>query len=170
MGSYNPLEFNNVRLRHHKPGDMGWITHRHAVIYAENRGFDERFEAVVSRIGADFLDNYNPDKERCWIAEKNGKFLGCIMLVQDIQDEQAAKLRCLLVEEDARGLGVGSRLVEECLAFARHVGYKAINLSTESRLLSARRLYARVGFTVISEEKCEPWGVKMVQETWRLEL
>lgn len=156
-------------LRTHRPGDMGYITYRHGEIYANEYNFDSRFESLVSRITADFLDNLNPDLERCWIAEKDGEFLGCIMLVCD-KKPKTAKLRLLLVEESARGLGVGSSLIQACIDFARKAGYEHVDLWTQSALEGARRLYARAGFSMTETQPHNDWGVDVIGEFWSLKL
>ncbi|KAM0082341.1 hypothetical protein ACKRZS_005500 [Fusarium odoratissimum] len=147
-------------LRSHRPGDMGYITYRHGEIYAKEHGYDARFESLVSRITAEFLDNLQPNLDRCWIAEKDGVFLGCIMLVHD-KKPKTAKLRLFLVEESARGFGVGTGLIQECIKFAREAGYAYIDLWTESNLEGARRLYSRAGFNMVRTENYDDWGVEL---------
>lgn len=159
-----------VTYRLHRPGDMGIIVHRHAVIYCEHYGWDERFEAMVARIVADFLDNYDPAKERCWIAERCGEFLGCVMVVKDIGSENTARLRCLIVEPSARGLGLGTSLVWKCIDFAKDTGYQRLVLSTESILEGARRIYKNLDFKLVREEKEGSWGTMSSKETWELAL
>ncbi|KAF5001219.1 hypothetical protein FGRMN_1162 [Fusarium graminum] len=156
-------------LRSHRPGDMGYITYRHSEIYDKEYGFDHRFESLLSRITADFLDNYQPTLEHCWVAEKDARFLGCVMLVQD-KKPKTAKLRLLLVEESARGLGVATSLIQACIDFARQVGYTHIDLWTQSILEGARRLYSRAGFQLIETQPHRDWGVDVVGEFWSLKL
>jgi len=153
-------------LRSHLPGDMGWITHRHGVLYAEDYGWDESFEALVAQIVAEFINDYKPGKERCWIAEMDGEIVGSVMLVR-VNDE-VAKLRLLLVEPKARGLGLGTCLVEECIRFARQCGYKKTVLWTQSMLLPARHIYKKAGFRLVAEEKHHNFGHDLVGETWEL--
>ncbi|KAF8171904.1 acyl-CoA N-acyltransferase [Mycena galopus ATCC 62051] len=165
-------------LRPPAPGDLGHITARHGALYAVEFGYPLRFEALVARICADFVEGFDPARERCWIAEEtqSGAFLGCVMLVRDkpgpdgaSYDTTTAKLRVLLVEPRARGMGVGKRLVDECVRFARAAGYRRVVLSTNSSLLSARRLYAAAGFELVKAEEQESFGVKVVGEVWKLE-
>jgi DNA-binding MarR family transcriptional regulator/N-acetylglutamate synthase-like GNAT family acetyltransferase len=156
-------------LRTHQPGDIGWIVYRHGVLYSKEYHYDERFEALVAEIVAEFVKNFDSQRERCWIAEKEGERVGSVMLVR--KSETIAKLRLLLVESSARGFGIGKRLVEECERFARQAGYKRIMLWTQSELKAARRIYEQTGFQLTKAEPHESWGRKdLVAETWELKL
>jgi GNAT superfamily N-acetyltransferase len=160
---------NPYFIRQKKSGDMGMIVYKHGAIYASEYGWDEHFEALVAQIVADFINHYNPAKERCWIAEMDGEVVGSIFCVQSDQ-ETAAKLRLLLVDPKARGLGLGTKLVEECVQFAKQTGYEKLVLWTNSVLIEARHIYQKVGFKLIEEENHRSFGHDLVGETWEMEL
>jgi DNA-binding MarR family transcriptional regulator/N-acetylglutamate synthase-like GNAT family acetyltransferase len=156
------------RVRVHQPGDMGWVVRRHGMLYAEEYDWDMQFEALVASIVAKFIQHFDPERERCWIAERDGQIVGCVFLVK--ASKTVAKLRLFLVEPEARGLGLGKHLVDECISFARAAGYRTVRLWTQSVLLAARHIYARAGFRLIAEEPHHSFSKDLVAETWELRL
>jgi DNA-binding MarR family transcriptional regulator/predicted N-acetyltransferase YhbS len=155
-------------LRSHRPGDIGWIVSRHGAIYAQEYGWDISFEALAAEIAAQFIRSYDHAREHCWIAELGGEPVGSVFLVK--ASGEVAKLRLLLVEKKARGLGIGRALTEQCIRFARQAGYTSITLWTQSILLAARGIYQRAGFRHVKEEKHHSFGVDLVGETWELKF
>jgi DNA-binding MarR family transcriptional regulator/GNAT superfamily N-acetyltransferase len=155
-------------LRPPRPGDIGWVVERHGALYAQEYGFDERFEALVARVAGDYLAQHDPARERCWIAEQDGVRLGSVFLMR--QSDERAKLRLLIVEPAARGLGIGKGLTAACIDFARTAGYQCITLWTNDILLAARGIYRAAGFRLVASQPHSDFGPPMVGEDWELTL
>jgi len=168
LGHGGPPPAAAYRLRPPQPGDLGWVVHRHGAVYAREYGYDARFEALVAAIVARFVERFDPARERCWIAEQDGAVVGSVFLVA--RSRTVAQLRLLLVEPQARGSGLGTRLVDECVRFARQAGYRTLMLWTQSELRAARRLYQTAGFRVVRKERNHSFGKALVSETWELAL
>jgi DNA-binding MarR family transcriptional regulator/GNAT superfamily N-acetyltransferase len=158
----------SVTLRTHRPGDMGWVVQAHGRLYFEEYGWDERFEALVAGIASAFVKNFDEERERCWIAEMDGEPVGSVFVVK--KSKTVAKLRLLIVEPRARGRGLGRRLVEECIGFARAKGYRKLVLWTQSNLAAARKIYAKTGFKRVKRQPHQEFGVRLVGEYWELKL
>jgi DNA-binding MarR family transcriptional regulator/N-acetylglutamate synthase-like GNAT family acetyltransferase len=159
---------DEVVLRPPRSGDYGWVVQRHGELYAREYGWDERFEALVADVLAQYVRNHDPAREACWIAERNGERLGCVFVVR--KTDTVAQLRLLLVEPSARGLGVGKRLVAECTRFAREKGYRSIVLWTNNVLLAARHIYRQEGYHVVATETHNHFGTELTAETWEMDL
>jgi DNA-binding MarR family transcriptional regulator/ribosomal protein S18 acetylase RimI-like enzyme len=155
-------------VRTHRPGDMGWVVQSHALLYATEYNWDISFEGLVAEIAAQFLKEFDPKRERCWIAEIDGKQVGSVFLVK--QSDEVAKLRLLLVDPAGRGIGLGKRLVDECVSFARQCGYRKITLWTQSILIAARGIYEAAGFVRVATEPHRSFGHDLIGETWELSL
>nr|WP_307644549.1 bifunctional helix-turn-helix transcriptional regulator/GNAT family N-acetyltransferase [Variovorax boronicumulans] len=155
-------------LRDPAPGDIGWVVQQHGEIYAREYGWDSSFEALVAQIAGEFLLKFQPEWERCWIAELNGERMGSIFVVR--KSASVAQLRLLILSPAARGLGLGGKLVDECIAFARRKGYKKMTLWTNSDLVAARAIYAKRGFQLVKSEPHESYGKQLVGETWEMKL
>jgi DNA-binding MarR family transcriptional regulator/N-acetylglutamate synthase-like GNAT family acetyltransferase len=155
-------------LRSHRPGDIGWVVSRHGAVYAQEYGWNISFEALVAEITAQFIRSFNAAREHCWIADVDGEPAGSVFLVKST--DEVAKLRLLLVDKRARGLGIGRALTEQCIGFAREKGYRRLLLWTQSILVAARDIYRRAGFRLIAEEPHHSFGVDLVGETWELTL
>lgn len=162
------IEVTDFILRPPVPGDMGWVIQRHGQVYAREYGWNQEFEGLVAEIVSRFVRDFKPGREHCWIVEREGQNVGSVFLIE--KTEAIAQLRLLLVEEAGRGLGIGTRLVQECSAFARKAGYQKLTLWTNDILHSARRIYQREGYRLVSEENHVSFGHDLVGQEWELEL
>lgn len=174
-GDDRPARARGYLLRPPRPGDLGWVVHRHGAVYAAEYDFDETFEHLVARIVADYAENHDPDREAAWIAEVDGQPAGTVLCVRSagsslpsgsVKDDETAQLRLLLVEPSARGMGIGAKLVDECLRFARRAGYRQIMLWTQDCLIEAGRIYRRAGFQLVQEGKQHSFGQDLVEQIW----
>ncbi|MDQ3879499.1 MAG: helix-turn-helix domain-containing GNAT family N-acetyltransferase [Chloroflexota bacterium] len=165
---HRPREPGPVRIRAPQPGDYGWVVQRHGAVYADEYGWDRTFEALVARIVADFVDRRDPEREAAWIADLDGEPVGSVFCVR--RDDRVAQLRILLVEPWARGMGIGTRLVDECVEFARRAGYAELVLWTNDVLVDARRIYERAGFRLTAEEAHRSFSHDLVGQYWALDL
>ena len=165
MGSRLPP---NVVLRPHRPGDIGWVIHRHGVLYAQEYGWDGSFEAMVAKVAAEFIDTFKPEREQCWIAERGGAIVGSAFVAE--KSATIAKLRLVYVEPTMRGIGLGRHLVETAMTFARDSGYSRMTLWTNDVLIPARKLYQALGFAMVASEPYRGFGQDLVGETWEREL
>ena len=155
-------------MRSHQPGDLGWVVSRQSILYADEYGWDGTYEALAAEIVAQFLKSFDAKREYCWIAEKEGERVGAVFVAKASDD--VAKLRLLHVEREARGLGIGRRLVQECVRFARQAGYRKMTLWTQSILTAARHLYKQAGFQLVHQEQHHSFGRDLTAETWELDL
>jgi len=168
VSSQNSPSVPAIILRPHQPGDMGWVTSVHGAVYAQEYGWDMSFEALVGKITAEFIENFDAKRERCWIAELDGERVGSVFVVA--KNNEVAKLRLLIVDPRARGLKLGTRLVGECLRFVKAAGYSSMTLWTQSILTAARGIYQRAGFELVGEEPHHSFGADLIGETWDIQL
>jgi DNA-binding MarR family transcriptional regulator/GNAT superfamily N-acetyltransferase len=168
LGAKPEARAPTLLLRPHRPGDMGWVTSANGTLYAQEYGWDISYEALVAKITAEFIDKFDPVRERCWIAEMDGARVGSVFCVA--KTDEIAKLRLLIIDPKARGLGLGKRLVDECMRFAKDAGYKRMTLWTQSILTVARGIYAKAGFELVAEEPHHSFGVDLIGETWERDL